>query len=62
MYCPLKAQNLSTDCVGSDCMWYVYEQEKCAILVLTENSKPIKNKNITIDLGEGVVYSDLVNK
>lgn len=60
MFCPLKAHNLSTDCVGPECMWYVYEQEKCSILVLTENSKPVKN--IKIDLGEGVTYSDLVNK
>lgn len=61
MFCPFKkAHVLSVDCVGPKCMWYVYEQEKCAMLVLAENSKPVTKT--TIDLGEGVVYSDLVNK
>ena len=60
MFCPFRTQNFSIDCVGPECMWYVYKQEKCAILALAENSKPVKN--IKIDLGEGVVYSDLVNK
>jgi hypothetical protein len=56
MFCPFKkAHDLSVDCVGPKCMWYV-----CAMLVLAENSKPVKKT--TIDLGEGVVYSDLVNK
>jgi hypothetical protein len=50
MFCPLRAQNLSTDCVGSDCMWYIYAQEKCAMLVLAENSKPVKN--VKIDIGK----------
>lgn len=50
MFCPLRAQNLATDCVGSDCMWYVYEQEKCAMLVLAENSKPVKN--VKVDIGK----------
>lgn len=51
MFCPFKkAHDLSVDCVGPDCMWYVYEQEKCAILVLAENSKPVKN--IKIDMGK----------
>lgn len=50
MFCPFRAHDLSIDCVGPECMWYVYEQEKCAILVLAENSKPVKN--IKIDTGK----------
>lgn len=47
MFCPFKK---AIECAGSDCMWYVYEQEKCAVLVLAENSKPVKN--IKIDMGK----------
>lgn len=54
MFCPFKkAHDLSVDCVGPECMWYVYEQEKCAILVLAENSKPVKNIKIDIDKYDG---------
>lgn len=53
MFCPFRAHDLSIDCVGSDCMWYVYEQEKCAILVLAENSKPVRNIKIDIEKYDG---------
>lgn len=65
MFCPFRAHNLSTDCVGPECMWYVCEQEKCAMLVLVEDNEQSKKIVIdTIDLGEGVVYSEqnLANK
>ena len=50
MFCPFRVNNLSTDCVGPECMWYMCEQEKCAMLVLAENSKPVKN--IKVDMGK----------
>ena len=52
MICPtmVSQHGIPRDCQGDNCLWFSTSHDKCAILVLAENNKPIKN--IRVDIGK----------
>jgi hypothetical protein len=54
--CPMKTNEYGErpkECGTATCGWWCSAQEKCAILILAENSKPVKNLKIDIDKYDG---------